>query len=233
MKSFSTMLVLAFLSLSHHSNLQAMQQESYLINFYDLITDKTILAELQNTQQHAQALSINDDEEHLQGMITQEGFKKILQSREHLKEKFLVSTLKELIKKHSQEHFDSFEQKNLIAEITISDGAIDQNDWFDHLSQFLFTHITIQKNQITIPNIIIQFTDYTISLYDHNSCKTVALEKISSLIASYPATCDNLIIRHSFCCTTSLCLCPAAYAFIVPVVILTWVLWFVILANAS
>lgn len=233
MKFFSTIVVLAFLSLSHHSNLQSMQQESYLINLYDLITDKSLLAELQNTQQHGQALSINDDEELLHGMLTQEGFRKVLQSREGLNEQLLVSALKELIKKHNPEDFDYSEQRILIAEMQINNESIDSKEWFEHLSQFLFTHVTIQKNQITIPNVIIQFTDYTVSLYQHNSNKTVALEEITSLIAAYPPACENLIMRHSLCCTTSLCVCPFAYAFIVPFVIITWVLWFVILANAS
>ena len=233
MKFFSAIFMLAFLSLS--SDLQAMQQESYLINFYDLTNDKSVIAELQSTQKHMQSMSINDDEESLQGMLTQEGFRKILQSREDLKERLSVAALKELIQKNNQPNFDSSkaEEKKLIAEMQIDNESIDSKEWFEHLSQFLFTHVTIQKNQITIPNVIIRFTDYTVSLYEHDSSKTVALEKITPLIDAYPPACDNLIVRHSLCCTTSLCVCPFAYAFIVPVVIITWVLWFVILANAS
>lgn len=235
MKFFITLFGLIVSLTGYHNNLQAMKPDFYVINFYDLIRDKSVLAELKNTPDYLNAVGINHDEEQSVGLLNKEGFKKIVLSHQKYEAPITSKALETFIAKHHQnEHgVERVDQSQLICEIQLSDNCLNMNELLEHVAEFLFTLKFDNYNQISIPYVIVQITDFTFSLYRHEAYKTVQIEEISHATMNYPNCFNNLFIKHASCCTASLCACPWLYSGVVPFIVLTWVLCVIILANAN
>ncbi len=212
-----------------------MQPALYVINFYDVITDKSVFAELKNTCGYHNTLGVNHDEEQSVGLLTQEGFKKIVLSRQKYEQPISSEALEPFIMKHHQPKYgvERVDQSQLICEIQLSDKNLNMNELLEHISEVLFNVKFDNHNQISIPYVIVQFNDFTFSMYRHEICKTVQVEEISRTIMSYPNCFKNELIKQTSCCTASLCACPWLYSGVVPFIVLTWVLCVIILANAN